>query len=50
MEHLKKNFFIEFVTILLFYVFWVFLATRYVRCQLPDQGSNVQPLQWKANS
>ena len=41
------NVFIEFVKILLlFYVFGV-LATKHVRSQLPDQGSNSHLLHWK---
>ena len=36
--------FIEFVTILLlFYVFFGFLATRHMGSYLPDQGSNPNP-------
>ena len=30
-------------------LFW-FLAMRHVRSQLPDQGSNLQPLHWKVKS
>ena len=42
--------FIEFVTILsLFYVFG-FLDGRHVVSQLPNQGSNLHPLHWKAKS
>lgn len=39
---------IEFVTILsLFYVLFVFLATRHVGSYLLNQGFNLQPLQFK---
>ena len=31
------------------WMFW-FLAMRHVRSQLPDQGSNLQPLHWKVKS
>ena len=40
--------FIEFVTILL--LFYVFLATRHVGSQLPQQGLNPHSLHWKAKS
>ena len=40
--------FIEFVTILLlFYVFFFFLAVRHVGHRPPDQGLNLHPLYWK---
>ena len=39
--------FIEFVTILL--LFYVFLATRHVGSQLPQQGLNLHSLHWKAS-
>ena len=42
--------FIEFVTILLLFYLLVFLAMGYVGSQLEDQGSDLQPLHWKAKS
>ena len=32
------------------FMFVVFLATRDVGSQLPDQGSNPNPMHWKAKS
>ena len=41
--------FIEFITILLlFHILLFFLAIRHVGAELPDQGSNIYPLHWKA--
>ena len=42
--------FVEFVTILLLFLCFGFLAPRHVASQLPDQGSNLHPLHWKATS
>ena len=40
--------FIEFVTILI--LCFGFVVVRHVGSQLPDQGSNLYPLHWKAKS
>ena len=43
--------FIEFVTILLlFYMFWFYLAVRQVGSQLPSQELNLHPLRQKVKS
>ena len=44
---IKLKVFIEFVTILLLFDV---LAVRHVGSQLPDQGLDQNPLQWKAKS
>ena len=53
----KIQVFIEFVTILLlfnvmilYFVLFCFVATRYVGSSLHDQGSNLHPLHWKVKS
>ena len=42
--------FTEFVTILLLFYVFSFLATRRVGSELPDQGLNLCRLLWKAKS
>ena len=42
--------FIEFVTILLLFYVFSFLATRRVGSELSDQGLNLYRLLWKAKS
>ena len=42
--------FIELVTILLLFHVVGFLAERHVGSQLPNQGSNPQPLHWRVKS
>ena len=32
------------------FMFWFCGAERYMGSQLPDQGSNLHPLRWKAKS
>ena len=46
-DHIFKVF-IEFVIILLPSLYFGFLASGHVGSQLPDQGSNLHPLHWKA--
>jgi len=40
----------EFVTVLFLFYVSVFLATRHVGFQLPNQGSNPHLLDWKVKS
>ena len=42
--------FTEFVTILLLFYVFGFLAARRVGCWLPNQGTDLHPLHWKAKS